>query len=275
MITLTFLLLVLLAVAAGFIGALLGLGGGIILVPGLTLLFHYDVKVAIAASLVSVIATSTAAATVYVQEHLTNIRLGMLLETATTSGALVGGLVASHIAGRYLYLLFAAILVYAGATMLRGQRRAAMPVDIGKPTSALDGSYFDPATGRQVSYIVTRVPTGLFGSAIAGLISGLLGVGGGIIKVPLMNLAMRVPMKAAIGTSNFMIGVTAAAGALVFWANGKVDPAVAAPTVIGVLIGARIGTKAAARAHTRILRLAFVVLIAITAVQMALHGLAK
>jgi uncharacterized protein len=269
----TFLLLVLMAIAAGFVGAMLGLGGGIILVPGLTLLFHYDVKIAVAASLVSVIATSSAAATVYVSERFTNIRLGMLLEVATTSGALIGGLVAVHVPSKYLYFTFAAILIYAGTMMLRGRRESSGQPMTSAPTNGLGETYYDPYREKTVSYEVTKVPTGLAGSLGAGLISGLLGVGGGIIKVPLMNLAMRVPMKAAIATSNFMIGVTAATGAIVFWLNGKVDPAVAAPTVIGVLIGARLGTRVAGRAKSRYLVLAFVLFIALTAVQMVLKGI--
>jgi len=270
---LTFSLLVLLAIVAGFVGALLGLGGGIILVPGLTLLFHYDMKIAIAASLISVIATSSAAATVYVAERFTNIRLGMLLEMATTSGALLGGFAAVNVPSRYLFFAFAAVLVYAGIFMLRGQRTSSEPVEIGRPVEGLSDSYHDPAIGAEVSYVVTHVPAGLLGSFGAGAISALLGVGGGIIKVPLMNLVMRIPMKAAIATSNFMIGVTAATGALVFWASGKIDPHIAAPSAIGVLIGARIGTTVTGRARSRALSIAFVILLAITAVQMTLRGL--
>jgi uncharacterized protein len=268
----TFLLLVLLAVAAGFVGALLGLGGGIILVPGLTLLFHYDVKIVIAACLVSVIATSSAAATVYVSERFTNIRLGMLLEVATTSGALIGGIVAVHVPSRYLFFVFAAILAYAGTMMARGRRDSLARVPSDEAAPGLGETYVDPASGKMICYEVTKVPLGLAGSLGAGLISGLLGVGGGIIKVPLMNLAMRIPIKAAIATSNFMIGVTAATGAIVFWLNGKVDPAVAAPTVIGVLVGARLGTKVAGRVRSRYLTLVFVLFIAMTAVQMVMKG---
>lgn len=270
----TFLLLTLLALAAGFIGAILGLGGGIILVPGLTLLFHYDVKVAIATSLVSVIATSSAAATVYVAEHLTNIRLGMTLEVATTIGALAGGLAAVLINRKYLFFIFAAMLLYAGFNMLR-KRDASMISDETAPSeSSLNGSFTDPRTGKTVSYVVSHVPAGMLGSAGAGILSGLLGVGGGIIKVPLMNMVMHIPMKAAIATSNFMIGVTAATGALVYWSSGLVDPVITAPVAIGVLIGARLGTMIVGRIRTRALSLAFVAIIAITAVQMVLKGIA-
>lgn len=268
----SFFIILVLALAAGLIGAMLGLGGGIILVPGLTLLLGYDVKVAAAASLVAVIATSTAAATVYVSQRLTNIRLGMLLEIATTFGGLVGGIIAVYISGKYLFFLFAAVLIYAGANMLRVERfRAEQPVN--GPISRLDGSYNDPVSGKTVSYRVTNIPAGMAGSLGAGVMSGMLGVGGGIIKVPLMNLVMRIPMRAAIATSNFMIGVTAAAGAFVYWTSGKVDPTVAAPCVIGVLIGARIGTRVGGRVRSRALKLVFVAFVTITAVQMIQKGL--
>ncbi|MBI2843987.1 MAG: sulfite exporter TauE/SafE family protein [Armatimonadetes bacterium] len=270
----TFLLLILLSTAAGFIGALLGLGGGIILVPGLTLLFNFDVKVAIAASIISVIATSASAATVYIRQGLTNIRLGLLLEIATAAGAIAGGMIAVHISGRYLYFLFAAVLVYAGVNMMRGRRVHIEPSGINED-STLDGSYVDPITGRTVSYMVIRVPTGMAVSIAAGIISSMLGVGGGIIKVPLMNIVMHVPMRAAIATSSFMIGVTAATGAFVYWTSGLVNPAVVAPSVIGVLIGARAGTMAAGKLRARALTKAFVLLIAVMAVQMVLEGLER
>ena len=269
---LTFLLLVLLALVAGFIGALFGLGGGIILVPGLTLLFQKDVKVAVAASLISVIATSSAAATVYVAARFTNIRLGMLLEVATTTGALLGAFLAVHVPGRYLFFAFAGVLVYAAVSMLRSRSASAEPTTVAAPARSLSGSYCDPAAGTNISYVVTHVPAGMLGSLGAGVVSALLGIGGGIIKVPLMNAVMGIPLKAAIGTSNFTIGVTAATGAIVFWANGHIDPYVAAPTAIGVLIGARIGTRVTGRARSRALSLAFVVLVAVTAVQMFLRG---
>lgn len=271
----TFFLIILMALGAGFLGAMLGLGGGIILIPGLTLLFHQDMKVAIAASLISVIATSSSAATVYVQERFTNIKLGMTLEVATTLGALAGGILAVYISNRYLAFLFAAILVYAGIMMLRGRH---VEDDTEEPlkerTSDLDSQYFDPATGATVPYTVNNLPVGLAGSFGAGIMSGLLGVGGGIVKVPLMNLTMRVPMKVAIATSNFMIGVTAATGALVYWTAGKVDPGITAPAVIGVLIGARLGTKVVGRVKTSVLKRVFVIFIAYTAIEMVRKGLA-
>lgn len=269
----TYLLIIAMSVGAGFIGALLGLGGGIVLVPGLTLLFHQDMKIAIAASLVSVIATSSSAATVYVQERFTNIKLGMTLEVATTLGALGGGIAAVYISNRYLALLFAAILIYAGITMLRGRRVNDESAETEVTPSDLDSEYYDHSTGTTVPYSVRNLPLGLFGSFGAGIMSGLLGVGGGIIKVPLMNVAMRIPLKVAVATSNFMIGVTAATGAIVYWMNGKVDPGVTAPAVIGVLIGARLGTKVIGHIKTDVLKKIFVLFIAYTAYEMIMRGL--
>ena len=274
MLPLEFGLITAMSFAAGFVGALLGLGGGIIIVPALTLLFAKDMKTAIAASLVSVIATSSSAATVYVHEKLTNIRLGMLLEIATTIGALVGGVIAIYIGNKYLYLLFAAVMLYAAWSMLR-QKETCMKAEGSEESvdARLNGEYVDPITGRTVAYTVKAVPVGMAGSFGAGVMSGLLGVGGGIVKVPLMNAAMKIPIRAAIATSNFMIGVTAASGALVFWMDGKVDPVVTAPCVIGVLLGARIGTIAASHIRARALKLAFVAFVLVTAYQMVVHGL--
>lgn len=268
----SFLVLLPIAAGAGFFGALFGLGGGIILIPGITLLLGYHVKDAVAASAISVIATSSAAATTYVSEKVANIRLGMLLEMGTTLGAFVGSLIAVYIRPDLLYFIFSAMLVYAGATMWRG-RRPVSDEDLPPPAgSGLNGSFVDPATKKVVDYEVYHVPLGLVGSWVAGLLSGLLGVGGGIIKVPVMNSIMRVPLKAAIATSNFTIGVTAATAAAVYWTHGMIKPEIAAPSAIGVLIGARIGTKVAGKVKSRALRIGFVIFVAFTAVQMVLKG---
>ncbi len=268
-----FLIILPLAASAGFFGALFGLGGGIILIPAITLLLGYPVKDAVAASAISVIATSTAAASAYVAERIVNVRLGMTLELATTTGALVGSLVAVYIAPQFLYFIFSAVLVYAGISMARGRRTVSDETVIDLDRAGLNGSYTDPATGRNVIYEVKKLPLGMFGSSIAGLMSGLLGVGGGIIKVPVMNSVMGVPLKAAIATSNFTIGVTAATAAAVYWSHGMIKPEIAAPSAIGVLIGARLGTRVAGKLRSKVLRYGFVIFVAITAVQMVLKGL--
>ncbi len=259
------------AVAAGLLGSILGLGGGIIVVPTLTLLLGVDIRFAIGASIVSVIATSTGAAAAYVREHLANLRLGMFLEVATTAGALAGAYLAGLVTGQWLQRIFGLLLAYVAVMMFlqpsaRSQSKA-------KPDALADrlrlhGGFFDPRLNAQVSYRVCRTWLGLLVSALAGAISGLLGVGGGILKVPVMTMAMNVPMKAATATSNFMIGVTAAASAGVYFLRGEVDPFIAAPVVLGITAGATVGSHLLRRLRTAWVRRAFVVVLAIVSIQM-------
>jgi uncharacterized membrane protein YfcA len=205
-----------LSLLAGLLGSLLGLGGGIIVVPGLTLLLHIDIKYAIGASIVSVIATSSGSAASYVKEHMSNIRLSMVLEMATTLGALSGAYLTGILPVKWLYIIFALVMGYAAIEMLRNSKKRekkALPSDHWADKLKLHGEYFDQAENRQVEYRVSRTKLGLIFSYFAGIISGLLGIGGGAMKVPTMNLAMGLPIKVATATSNFMIGVTAAASA--------------------------------------------------------------
>jgi hypothetical protein len=215
----------LLGLLAGNVGALTGIGGGLIITPVLTLVFGVPIHQAIGTSLCCVIATSSGAAASYVEHHLCNIRLGMTLELATTMGAVTGGLVAGVLSREALAVLFAVLLTYAGGSMVRRTF---------KPESA-EASDLN-------SYTVKRLPLGLLGSGAAGVISGLLGVGGGVIKVPLMYLAMGIPFKVATATSNFMIGVTAAASAFIYYSRGDVKLLISAPTAIGVFVGASLGS---------------------------------
>jgi uncharacterized protein len=260
---------------AGLFGALLGLGGGIIVVPALTLLLHVDIRYAIGASIVSVIATSSGAGASYVKDQLANIRLGMFLETATTLGALSGAFVAGIIGGRWLYLSFGAALGYAAVLMWRGRNWvASTPTAPDHLADALQlhGSYHDlPAEGA-VSYRVGHSVRGFALSSVAGLASGLLGIGGGVIKVPVMAIGMGVPIKAASATSNFMIGVTAAASAGVYFARGDVDPFIAAPTALGVLAGSLLGARLIRRVHHTLLQIAFTVVLIVIAAQMVREG---
>ncbi|HRX85643.1 MAG TPA: sulfite exporter TauE/SafE family protein [Phycisphaerae bacterium] len=265
-----------LSLAAGVLGALLGLGGGIIVVPALTLLLGVDIRYAIGASIVSVIATSSGAGAAYVKEHLANIRVAMVLELATTTGALGGAFVAGAIAGRWLYLIFAAALTYAAVAMWR--KRALTGVERDAPDRIADalnlhGSYFDQRTGKERPYRVARTPVGLVLSGVAGVLSGLLGIGGGLIKVPAMALGMGIPIKVASATSNFMIGVTAAASAGVYFTRGDIDPFVAAPTALGVLGGSVVGARLIGRVRGSALRAAFTLVLAVVAVEMLLKGL--
>ncbi|RYX84676.1 sulfite exporter TauE/SafE family protein [bacterium] len=249
---------------AGVVGSLLGLGGGIIVVPALTLLFGLDIRYAIGASIVSVIATSSGAAASYVREHMTNLRVAMLLELGTTTGALTGAFVAGLIDTRWLYVVFGVMMGYSALAMLRGrdpETNVEVPPDAWADSLRLHGSYFDKALGRTIVYRVTRAKLGLLLMFVAGVVSGLLGIGSGALKVPAMDLAMRLPIKVSTATSNFMIGVTAAASAGVYFVRGDIDPFIAAPVAAGVLFGATAGARLLPRLQSHSIRLAFVVVL--------------
>jgi uncharacterized membrane protein YfcA len=259
---------------AGLLGSLVGVGGGIIVVPALTLLMGVSIKKAIAASIVSVIATSSGAAATYVSERITNMRLGMLLEIATVIGAITGAFLAALVPGRALFLVFALVLSYTSWSMLRPKGRSIDPApDALADRLRLHASFFDRSLGRQVSYRVSRTKLGLAVSYVAGIASGLLGIGGGILKVPVMNLAMGIPIKACTATSNFMIGVTAATSAAVYFMRGEVLPFVAAPVAVGVLFGARTGANLLGGMRNNSIRIIFVAVLLVSALKMLMEGL--
>jgi uncharacterized membrane protein YfcA len=270
--TLTFTLLVAVgSFLAGLIGALTGLGGGVVIVPLLTLAFGVDFRYAVGASLVSVIATSSGAAAAYVREGFTNIRVGMFLEVATTIGALLGAYLAALISTSALAIVFGLVLLYSAwsASRPRPQHLASTPDPIAQRLR-LDGSY--PTRQGERYYHVQRVPLG-FGLMLgAGALSGLLGIGSGAFKVLAMDQAMCLPFKVSTTTSNFMIGVTAAASAGVYLARGYIDPGIAMPVMLGVLAGATLGARVLKRTTPRALRLLFAVVIAALAVEMIYNG---
>lgn len=260
---------------AGFIGSLLGLGGGIIVIPALVLLLHIDIRYAIGASIVSVIATSSGAAAAYVREGLSNLRVAMFLEIGTTTGALTGAFLAGIVGGRWLYLAFASALVASVVGMLRSSSKPELRTD-SDPLSdrlRLHGSYFESEIGALRQYQVARPLQGLGMMYVAGVMSGLLGIGSGALKVAAMDLTMRLPLKVSTATSNLMIGVTAAASAGIYFARGDIDPFVAAPVATGVALGALLGSRALPRFGRRWLRLLFVVVLLWVAAQMFLRGL--
>jgi uncharacterized membrane protein YfcA len=263
------------SILAGVLGALLGLGGGIIVVPALTLLLGIDIRYAIGASIVSVIATSSGAAAAYVREHLTNLRVGMFLELATTSGALTGAYLAGVIAGRWLFIIFGVVLAASAIEMLRQRHRVrgVPPPDAWADRLRLHAAFYDPARKEETSYRVTHTKIGLGMMYVAGAVSGLLGIGSGVLKVPAMDLAMRMPMKASSATSNFMIGVTAAASAGVYFARGDIDPFVAAPVAIGVLLGAFGGSRLLGQIHSRVIRILFVIVLWWVSIEMLWKGI--
>jgi uncharacterized protein len=259
---------------AGFLGALTGLGGGVVLVPVLALAFGVDLKYAIGASLVSVIATSSGAAAAYVREGFSNIRIGMFLEIATTLGAILGAFLAARVSTHAIAIVFGIVLVHAAYQSLFNQKH-----DLGQATVPdriatklrFHGDY--PVEGKRVQYEVQNVPTGfglMFG---AGALSGLLGIGSGAVKVIAMDRAMRIPFKVSTTTSNFMIGVTAAASAGVYLGRGYIDPRLSMPVMLGVLGGAFIGSKVLVRAPVRVLRIVFGIVILLLAVEMIVNGI--
>jgi hypothetical protein len=260
---------------AGLLGSLVGVGGGIIVVPTLALLLGVDIRHAIAASIVAVVATSSASASTYVRDHIANIRLGMLLETVTVAGAIVGAMLAGGVSARVLYLCFGVLALWTCWNMLRkkpANGHSAPPDQLAERLS-LHATYHDRASGTDVAYKVSHTRMGLGTSWLAGVVSGLLGVGGGIIKVPVMNLLMSVPVKAATATSNFMIGITAASGAAVYLARGEILPFVAAPVAIGTILGSKIGARLLPRLHGDTIKKLFAALLAVTATQMLLKGI--
>jgi uncharacterized membrane protein YfcA len=298
----TLLVLVAAGVGAGIFGSLLGLGGGILIVPILTLGFGLGVRDAAGVSLVAVIVTSSASASVYLQRHAANLRLGMSLELFTACGALVGGLVAFTLSDRALAALFAILLSYTAFTMARRRdlRRPAESVT-GDAVPAADAAVLgdgppaapDPTPGIRRSpawlprigspetlerlsgpgYHVRNLGRGIVGAFFAGIVSAILGVGGGVVKVPVMNLMMGVPLRIATATSNLMIGVTGTASAVVYLIRGGIDPLVAGPVAVGVFLGATIGSRIAPRVDLGVLRVLFVVVMAYTAIEMILRAL--
>ncbi|GLV59178.1 hypothetical protein KDH_60060 [Dictyobacter sp. S3.2.2.5] len=261
---------------AGIVGALVGLGGGIMVVPMLTIVFGFPIPFAIGVSIISVIATSSGAAVAYVRDRLTNIRIGMFLEIGTTLGAISGAFLAGLLAPNLLGVIFGFILLVSAAPLIFkiGEELPRGVInDRWARTLKLASSYPDRKLGREVSYQVTRTPFGLGMMYIAGLISGLLGIGSGTFKVIAMDTIMRLPLKVSTTTSNLMIGVTAAASAGIYFSRGNIPPLIAAPVALGVLMGALVGARLLLRMSNKILRIIFVPVILIAALEMILHGL--
>jgi uncharacterized membrane protein YfcA len=270
---LLFTLLVLLgSLIAGFLGSLTGLGGGVVIVPLLALVFHVDMRYAIGASLVSVIATSSGAAAAYVREGFSNMRIGMFLEIATTIGAIVGALIATHVATSTIAIIFGLVLLYSAYLSLRPQPAHA----IGEKQDAiaralhLDGAY--PTTKGSQPYTVHSIPLGFSFMFGAGTLSGLLGIGSGAVKVLAMDQAMRIPFKVSTTTSNFMIGVTAAASAGLYLARGYIDPGIAMPVVLGALAGSMLGARVLVHTRTKALRIVFSAVIVALGIEMIYNG---
>jgi len=252
---------------AGFIGALMGIGGGIIIVPALTIIFNVPIKEAIAISIVTVVATSISGGSSYVEQRITNIRLAIFLETSTTIGAFIGALLVLIVSGQYLYIVFALLAFYLAVTQLLSVRREVKRTESNDFMSItqdkvsryfhLRGDYFDESINHKVDYLVKNSILGWAVSFFAGLGSGLLGIGGGIFKVSVMNIFMNVPLKVAVATSKFMIGVTAATSAILYFVAGLLNLDYIAPAAIGTMLGATVGTAVMNKIKVKWLKVLF------------------
>jgi len=268
------LILFISSIFAGIFGSIVGLGGGVVIIPVLTLFLGVDIHFAIGASIVAIIGTSSGAATTYLKDKLTNLRVGMFLELATTAGAICGAAIAAYTNSVALELIFGSILLImlVPTVMKIGEDIPRSPELKGlSKRLGLTGSYTE-TNGTVISYNATKPEAGLVGMAVAGVLSGLLGIGGGAFKVLSMDLAMKLPMKVSTTTSNFMIGVTAAASAGIYFARGDVNPLIIAPVALGILLGAAVGARLLIRARNPTIRKAFAIVLAVTAVQMILSS---
>jgi len=268
-------LIFLVSIFAGIFGAIVGLGGGIVVIPVLTILFGVDIHFAIGASIVAIIGTSSGAASTYVKDKVTNLRVGMFLELASASGAIVGAAIAAYTNSAALGIIFGSILLISLVPMVIkiGEEIPESPELKGLAKRlGLKGSYTEK-DGRVIEYNSTRPAEGLAGTAVAGVLSGLLGIGGGAFKVLSMDIAMKLPMKVSTTTSNFMIGVTAAASAGIYLARGDVDPLIVAPVALGILVGAAVGARVLLRSRNTTIRKVFAVVLAVAAAEMILSAL--
>ncbi len=262
------LILLLVSVLAGFLGSILGLGGGTIVVPFLTLVLGVDIRYAIAASLISIVATSSGAAASFLRDHLTNLRVAVLLELGTVLGAMSGFMITSRLDTKWLYLVFGVFLFFSAIMMLMKKKDSITDVDHPWSKKLNLAGYYRHENGQMIEYKVDKVPFGLITMYFAGIMSALLGIGSGIFKVLAMDNAMKMPLKVSSATSNFMIGVTAAGSAGAFLIKGDIRPDIACPVAIGIIGGAFIGGKTMPKMKAQTIRKIFVVAMSIVAIQM-------
>jgi uncharacterized protein len=277
-----FMLLFSVAIFSGFFGAIVGIGGGVIIVPALTLLFHVPIHNAIAASIISVIATSISGAWSYMEQRITNVRLAMFLEVSTTFGALIGALAGVLLHGWILSVIFGVLVFYVAAMSFKTRKAEDRMLEggAGQPGNGLAhwlglrGEFYDQAARRHVRYQARGAARGSLVAVLAGIGSGLLGIGGGIFKVAAINTFMGVPMKAAVATSKFMIGVTAATSAIVYFLAGGINQYIVAPVVLGTMLGATVGSYVMNRLHSRVIKTIFFLLLFYLGYQMFAKGVA-
>lgn len=272
--------LIVIAIAAGFLGSLVGLGGGLIVTPALTILFGLDIKYAVGASIVAVIATSSGSAIAFVRDGISNIKIGLFLEIFTTIGGVIGALLAGLFSSKWLYIFFSLILLNAFYGMLKksglikSNRNIEEVVenDIYSEKLEFAAEYYDKAEGKNIEYNVTNVPRGSLVMFGAGIASGLLGIGSGAFKVIALDHYMKLPIKVSTATSNFMMGVTACSSALIYFFNGTINPYIAAPIALGTLIGSRTGAKVMQKINSKYIRLIFLPILLFTIINMLLKG---
>lgn len=259
------------AIVAGFIGSILGLGGGVIIVPVLTLIFGIDIRYAVAASLISIIATSSGAAASFLKDHLTNLRLAILLEIGTVFGAITGFLLSSSLKSSALFFSFGGFLLFSALMMFRQKRDPRAEKNHPWAEKLSLHSKFPDKNGW-IHYKVANVPFGFISMYVAGIFSALLGIGSGIFKIMAMDGAMKIPMKVSSATSNFMIGVTASASAGAYFLRGDVKPEIASPVALGIIVGAWIGARVMPKLNALFIKKIFIVVMTIVAIQMILKG---
>lgn len=267
------ILVIIFAAGASILGSMLGLGGGVLIVPLFTLYLSIDPKIAVGASAIAVVTNSVVGTSQHLKNGLVNVRLASLLEVTTAMGAIVGAAIAVAINADFLKALLGIVLIYAAVSMLRGRKAEFPNVDPETPDPlGIMWEYYDPAKKQTVRYLPRALKTGVAVSTLAGVLSGLLGIGGGVVKGPIMNLVMRMPVKAAAGTSSFMIGMTAMATAMVFYSSGKIDPQVAVPAMAGVYMGSNLGSTITRHIRTDRLVLIFFAILAYLGLSMILSA---
>jgi uncharacterized protein len=257
----------------GFLGSLTGLGGGVVIVPMLTIFFGVDIRYAAGASLIAVIATSSGAASAYVKEGFSNIRIGMFLEIATTIGAIIGASIVSIVSPNFISIVFGVVLIYSAAITFISRKQGTYEAKEDKIATKLKLNGHFPSLAGEKYYTTQKVPFGFGVCTLAGILSGLLGIGGGAVKVIAMDRVMKIPFKVSTTTSNFMIGVTAAASAGIYFGNGFIDPSLVMPVMLGVLTGAFAGAKIMKKTSSNWLKILFSLIIVVMAIEMLRNGI--
>jgi len=270
------ILLILVAIIAGLIGSVFGVGGGIILVPLLVFIFNIPIRVAAGISIVSIIATSLMGSSVYLKNEITNVKIGAILQAAMSTGSIIGALISVYTSEEIISLAFSFMLFYASYMMIRSAQSSDKELNTSEGIASklkLDGTFLDKSEGRIVNYGVKNLVQGFFISILGGMIAGMLGVGGGLINVPVISMLMGAPIKVAIATSNFIIGITAVSGSIVYFIRGLVNPLIVAPVVIGIVMGAFIGANYMPKIRNITLKRLFSLYLIYTAVRLILRSL--